>query len=61
MSSFASGQIAIIGIDIGKNSFHIVGLDKRAAILLPARDPTSPFVFEAEGSDQLRSMIASTI
>ena len=26
--------IAVIGIDIGKNSFHVVGLDKRGAIAL---------------------------
>ena len=26
--------IAVIGIDIGKNSFHVVGHDKRGAILL---------------------------
>jgi transposase len=26
--------IAVIGIDIGKNSFHIVGLDQRGAIVL---------------------------
>ena len=26
--------IAVIGIDIGKNSFHIVGLDGRGAIVL---------------------------
>ena len=32
MPSSASSQIAIIGIDIGK--FHIVGLDKRGAIVL---------------------------
>jgi transposase len=29
-----SGIIAVIGIDIGKNSFHVVGHDKRGAILL---------------------------
>ena len=34
MSSSAFSQIAIIGIDVGKNSFHIVGLDKRGAIIL---------------------------
>ena len=34
MPNAASNQIAIIGIDIGKNSFHIVGLDKRGAIVL---------------------------
>ena len=26
--------IAVIGIDIGKNSFHVVGHDKRGAIVL---------------------------
>jgi transposase len=26
--------IAVIGIDLGKNSFHVVGQDKRGAILL---------------------------
>ena len=26
--------IAVIGIDIGKNSFHVVGLDQRGAIVL---------------------------
>ena len=26
--------IAVIGIDIGKNSFHVVGLDGRGAIVL---------------------------
>jgi len=25
---------AVIGIDIGKNSFHVVGLDERGAIVL---------------------------
>jgi transposase len=34
MPNSASNQIAIIGIDVGKNSFHIVGLDKRGAIVL---------------------------
>jgi transposase len=34
MPNSAFNQIAIIGIDIGKNSFHIVGLDKRGAIVL---------------------------
>jgi hypothetical protein len=26
--------IAVIGIDIGKNSLHVVGLDERGAVLL---------------------------
>lgn len=29
-----SSEIAVIGIVIGKNSFHIVGLDRRGAIVL---------------------------
>jgi hypothetical protein len=29
-----SSEIAVIGIHIGKNSFHIVGLDRRGAIVL---------------------------
>ena len=31
---FAGIQSPSIGIDIGKNSFHIVGLDERGAIVL---------------------------
>ena len=29
-----SSVIAVIGIDIGKNAFHVVGLDGRGAIVL---------------------------
>ncbi len=32
MSHNLSNAIAVIGIDIGKNSFHIVGLDARRAL-----------------------------
>jgi len=34
MSQQLNTKIAVIGIDIGKNSFHIVGLDKPGAIAL---------------------------
>jgi len=34
MSEKLNSAIAVIGIDIGKNSFHLVGLDKRGAIVL---------------------------
>src|SRR6266496_3903594 len=34
MSQKLDSTIAVIGIDIGKNSFHLVGLDKRGAIVL---------------------------
>ena len=34
MSHKLSSAIAVIGIDIGKNSFHIVGQDQRGSIVL---------------------------
>ena len=34
MSQRLNSAIAVIGIDIGKNSFHLVGHDKRGAIVL---------------------------
>ena len=34
MFQTAQTAVAVIGIDIGKNSFHIVGHDERGAIVL---------------------------
>jgi len=34
MSRNLSNKLAVIGIDIGKNSFHVVGLNGRSAIVL---------------------------
>jgi transposase len=34
MSHNLNGMISVIGIDIGKNSFHVVGLDGRGGIVL---------------------------
>jgi transposase len=34
MSQKLNSEIAVIGIDIGKNSFHVVGQDRRGAIVL---------------------------
>ena len=34
MSQMPNTAIAVIGIDIGKNSFHIVSHDERGAIVL---------------------------
>ena len=34
MSQKLNSEITVIGIDIGKNSFHIVGQDRRGALLL---------------------------
>ena len=30
----SKSPIAIIGIDLGKNSFHVIGFDRRGAIVL---------------------------
>ncbi len=34
MAEALKNSIAFVGIDIGKNSFHVVGLDGRGAIVL---------------------------
>jgi hypothetical protein len=34
MSSKSSSAVATMGIDIGKNSFHVIGFDARGAIVL---------------------------
>ena len=34
MSEKPNSAVAVIGIDISKNSFHVVGLDDRGAIVL---------------------------
>ena len=39
MSQKLNAAIAVIGIDIGKNSFHIVGHDHRGAIGAPQGTP----------------------
>jgi transposase len=37
MAAKSSPTIAVIGIDIGKNAFHVVGLDERGAMVLRQR------------------------
>jgi len=34
MSQKLNSEIAVIGIDIGKNSFHVVGQDRQGALAL---------------------------
>ena len=34
MSQNLNSAVTVIGIDIGKNSFHVVGLDNHGAIVL---------------------------
>jgi len=34
MSNKSTSVVATMGIDIGKNSFHVIGLDSRGAIVL---------------------------
>ena len=37
MAQKLDSKIAVIGIDIGKNSFHVVGHDRGGAIILPQK------------------------
>ena len=34
MTETPETAVSVVGIDIGKNSFHVVGLDRRGAIVL---------------------------
>jgi hypothetical protein len=34
MPRHSKGTVAILGIDIGKNIFHLIGLNERGAIVL---------------------------
>ncbi len=45
MSQTPNTAIAVIGIDIGKNSFHVVGQDERGAIVF-----TSGQIYEIMGA-----------
>ena len=40
MSQTLNSKIAVIGIHIGKNSFHIVGQDRRGALALRQKSAT---------------------
>jgi hypothetical protein len=42
MSNKSNLTVATMGIDIGKNAFHIVGLDRRGAIVLQQRWSLGP-------------------
>ena len=42
MSQTPNTAIAVIGIDIGKNSFHVVGHDARGAGAVPSSSGKSP-------------------
>ena len=48
MSQISNAPVAVIGIDIGKNSFYVVGHDERGAIVL--RQKWSRGQIEAVGS-----------
>ena len=42
MSNKSNPTIATMGIDIGKNSFHVVGLDQRGAIFFRPAPTVTP-------------------
>jgi hypothetical protein len=37
MSEKIIPEIAVVGIDIGKNAYHVIGLDRRGAVVLRQR------------------------
>jgi hypothetical protein len=56
MSQKLNSAMAVIGIDIGKNSFHIVAHDQRGAIVLRqkwSRGQVEPLVRRGRVRDQL--------
>ena len=55
MSQNINSAVAVIGIDIGKNSFHVVGLDDRGAIVL--RQKWSRGQIEARLSNMPRCLV----
>jgi hypothetical protein len=58
MAATAQSAIAVIGIDIGKNSFHVVGLDGRGAIVL--RQKWSRGQVDARFANMSPCLIATT-
>jgi len=48
MSQTPNAAMVVIGIDIGKNSFHVVGHDARGAIVL--RQPANTLASSPGGS-----------
>ena len=58
MSGKHSSVIAAIGIDIGKNSFHVIGLDGRGGVVL--RQKWSRSQVEARLANMPPCLIGST-
>jgi hypothetical protein len=50
MSHKLNSAIAVVGINIGKNSFHVVGHDKRGAIMF-GRLTKAVVVFNSDGGN----------
>ena len=50
----AQNVIAVVGIDIGKNSFHVVALDDRGAIVLRQKWSRGQVEARLDGSEYLR-------
>jgi Transposase len=67
-SPIRTGSIAVAGIDIGKNSFHVMRLDKRGAIVLrqklsarPGRSPTCQYAALPDRHGGLRRCASSQL
>ena len=52
-------DIATIGIDLGKNAFHLIGLDRRGAIVLELRVSRAQLEGRLAKSDRHGSLLGS--
>src|SRR5262245_51922023 len=61
MSPKLNAAIAVIGIDIGKNSFHVVGLDRGAIVLRLANLPPCSATASSRGSRRKRRWLMGEV
>jgi hypothetical protein len=60
MAEALRNSIAFVGIDIGKNSFHVVGLDGRGAIVLRQKWSATIFAFGGPGAVVMTAVVFSS-
>ncbi len=58
MSQKLDTSPTVIGIDIGKNSFHIVGQDQRGAIVLRQKWSRGQVAHFADGERRFHAMVS---
>jgi hypothetical protein len=61
MSKTPNTAVAVIGIDIGKNSFHVVGHDARGAIVLWQKRSSMCTGRQTRGSADQKNQLAAKV